>query len=228
MKKTLSTVELQAAGRILAAVRASERSQDELAAEVGVSQGLIWQWANARVPVPANRAAALGRALHLDARDVSPAFCAIVESAGTSVPCPQAMTLGKRIQAARKHAQLTQAQLAERVGITQQVLARLERDGASSTKALALIAVECCVAPRWLATGESEMLDATPYIPGPIQLTQQELALIANYRACDHAARAMLERQALNLAQQALPTGDGRPYASVCRLDGCSAGHVVS
>ena len=113
------------------------------------------------------------------------------------------MTLGERIRAARKHAQLTQVQLAGRVGITQQVLARLERDGASSTKALALIAVECCVSPRWLATGEGEMLDATPDMPAPIQLTQRELALIANYRAGDDSARALLERQALNLAQQA-------------------------
>lgn len=114
----------------------------------------------------------------------------------------EAMNLGERIRAARKHAGLTQVQLSERVGVSQQVLTRLERGGASSTKALALIAVECCVSARWLATGEGEMLDAVPEAQMPVQLSQRELALIANYRAGDDSARSTLERYALNLAQQ--------------------------
>lgn len=100
MKKALSPSELQAAGRILAAVRASDCSQEELAAEVGVSQGLIWQWANARVPVPANRAVALGRALHLDPREISPAYAEIVESAATLALAPDEAALLAKYRAA--------------------------------------------------------------------------------------------------------------------------------
>jgi DNA-binding transcriptional regulator YdaS (Cro superfamily) len=78
-RKTLSPAELQAADAIAEAVRRTDRSQDEVAAEVGVSQGLIWQWANRRVPVPANRAVALAAAIGLTPRVVSPAYCEIAD-----------------------------------------------------------------------------------------------------------------------------------------------------
>jgi transcriptional regulator with XRE-family HTH domain len=38
-------------------------TQEQVAAEIGVSQGQIWQWANRRLPVPANRAKALAKAI---------------------------------------------------------------------------------------------------------------------------------------------------------------------
>lgn len=111
------------------------------------------------------------------------------------------MTLGKRIKAARKYAKLTQVELSAKVGISQQALARLEGDGASGTKALAMIAVECSVSPRWLATGDGDMLDGS--IPTEsVSLSSRELALIANYRASGDADRAKLERFALGVAQQ--------------------------
>lgn len=80
-KKPLSPQEIAAANAIREAVRLSGRSQDDIAAELGVSQGLIWQWASARVPVPANRAVALGNALKLDPSVVSPAFAEIISTA---------------------------------------------------------------------------------------------------------------------------------------------------
>lgn len=112
------------------------------------------------------------------------------------------MTLGERIKAARKYAKLTQVELSTKVGISQQALARLEADGASGTKALAMIAVECSVSPRWLATGDGHMLDgSTP--SESVSLSPRELALIANYRASGADDRAKLERFALGVAQQA-------------------------
>lgn len=111
------------------------------------------------------------------------------------------MTIGARIKAARSYAKLTQVQLSAKVGISQQALARLERDGATGTKALAMIAVECGVSPRWLATGDGHMLDgATP--TESVSLSPRELALIANYRASSGEDRAKLERFALGVAQQ--------------------------
>ena len=51
MRKTLSPDEIAAARLIHGAVAASALSQEQIAADVGVSQGLIWQWANERVSV---------------------------------------------------------------------------------------------------------------------------------------------------------------------------------
>ena len=111
------------------------------------------------------------------------------------------MTLGERIKAARKHAKLTQVALAARVAISQQALARLEKDGATGTKALAMIAVECGVSPLWLAKGEGHMLDGASSTEA-VTLSPRELALIANYRASAGEDRAKLERFALGIAQQ--------------------------
>lgn len=113
------------------------------------------------------------------------------------------MSIGTRIKEARKCAKLTQAELASRVGISQQGIARLERGGAEGTKALAMIAVECKVSARWLATGEGDMLDGAATAEA-VTLTPRELALIANYRASPDSDRAKIERLALGIAQQAV------------------------
>lgn len=92
-RKTLSTAELQAADAIAEAVRRNDRSQDEIAAAVGVSQGLIWQWANRRVPVPANRAVALAAAVGLTPREVSPAYCEIADAVQLQLLAPDEAAL---------------------------------------------------------------------------------------------------------------------------------------
>lgn len=68
------------------------------------------------------------------------------------------MTLGKRVQAARQHRKLTQAELAKRVGMSQQALSRLERDDNESSAKLAEIAIECGVSPAWLAREQGPMV----------------------------------------------------------------------
>ena len=40
-----------------------KKTQEQVAAEVGVSHGQVWQWANHRLPVPASRAKALAKAI---------------------------------------------------------------------------------------------------------------------------------------------------------------------
>lgn len=82
MTKRLMSDQEQAAAKLIGdAVRASEQNQDEIGAAVGVSQGLIWQWANGRVPVPANRAVALAQVLRLDPCAISPAYREIIDGA---------------------------------------------------------------------------------------------------------------------------------------------------
>lgn len=111
------------------------------------------------------------------------------------------MTIGERVKKARMYARLSQAELGKRVGVTQQALGRLENNQADTTRALALIAVECKVSPRWLATGQGDMLDGSQPTEA-VALSSRELALIANCRASAEDDRAKLERMALAVAQK--------------------------
>ncbi|YCH23132.1 helix-turn-helix transcriptional regulator [Pseudomonas sp. D1-3] len=70
------------------------------------------------------------------------------------------MELKDRLKAARKHAQLTQPQLAERVGMDQTSISNLERGKSAGSKFTAQIARVCGVSPIWLAEGRGEMLPA--------------------------------------------------------------------
>lgn len=64
-----------------------------------------------------------------------------------------------RIKLARKHARLTQGELAERVGIKQASISDLERGKSGSSTHNAKIADVCRVNPFWLETGRGDMLD---------------------------------------------------------------------
>jgi len=77
------------------------------------------------------------------------------------------MDLGPRIKAARAHAGLTQAQLAKLVGMTQQMIQKLESGRADATASLLDICIETGVSPRWLARNEGSMLDSQPLILDP-------------------------------------------------------------
>jgi transcriptional regulator with XRE-family HTH domain len=65
---------------------------------------------------------------------------------------------GQRLVDARKHAKLTQEQVASAAGMSQGTLGELEKDGHGSTYTVK-IAMICGVRPEWLAEGEGEMVD---------------------------------------------------------------------
>lgn len=71
----------------------------------------------------------------------------------------QAMTvrLSERIQTARKQAGLTQKELADRVGISQTAIHKLECGRSRSSRRTVPIALACNVDPIWLETGKGEM-----------------------------------------------------------------------
>lgn len=71
---------------------------------------------------------------------------------------------GKRLREARKHAGLTQQQLAKKVGIGQSTIAELEKTGQGSSHVPA-IAAQLRVSPLWLAKGTGEMLDSSKKQP---------------------------------------------------------------
>lgn len=80
------------------------------------------------------------------------------------------MKLGARVAAARDHAKLTQAQLAKRVGVTQQTIQKLESGGANKSAALADICLETGVSLRWLARGQGAMIESQTARPDPVIL----------------------------------------------------------
>jgi transcriptional regulator with XRE-family HTH domain len=71
------------------------------------------------------------------------------------------MSLGERLRKARLTAQLTQKQLAEKAGITQQMVSRLETGKAQGTTDIVSLAIACEANPEWLATGKGDMVEAS-------------------------------------------------------------------
>ncbi len=72
---------------------------------------------------------------------------------------------GKRLKTARKHAKLTQVQLAKAAGIGQSTLAELEKAGYGSAR-VANLAEACGVSVMWLAEGQGTM-ESSNVSPGP-------------------------------------------------------------
>ncbi|SEJ50258.1 helix-turn-helix transcriptional regulator [Pseudomonas sp. NFR16] len=72
------------------------------------------------------------------------------------------MNLSERIKAARKHAGLTQKQLAFKVGIAQTAISQLESGKTLRSTYLFNIAEACDVSGGWLATGSGNMTDLSP------------------------------------------------------------------
>lgn len=68
------------------------------------------------------------------------------------------MALGERIKQARKHAKLSQVELAKAVGVEQATISRLERGETRKSAYLPQIAAACGVQHTWLAMGKGTML----------------------------------------------------------------------
>lgn len=75
--------------------------------------------------------------------------------------------LSDRIQQARKHAGLTQKELADKVGISQTAVHKLECGRSRSSRRTVAIALTCGVDPIWLDNGRGDMAlsGAVPYSP---------------------------------------------------------------
>jgi SOS-response transcriptional repressor LexA len=90
------------------------------------------------------------------------------------------MTLGERVQLARKNAGLTQKGLADKVEISQTAVHKLECGRSRSSRRTVTIALTCGVDPIWLDTGRGDMLlpgfgsglaiedEGQPYRPFPL------------------------------------------------------------
>ncbi|HCL4101330.1 TPA: helix-turn-helix transcriptional regulator, partial [Pseudomonas aeruginosa] len=76
------------------------------------------------------------------------------------------MELKDRIKAARKHAKLTQAQLAQRVGLDQTSISNLEQGKSQGSAYIAQLAAACGVSALWLAAGRGNMNNNEEVSPG--------------------------------------------------------------
>lgn len=105
-----------------------------------------------------------------------------------------AMSLLKdRMKQARKHAGLTQKDLAAAVGVSQPVISQLESGENLQSVHLLKIAHACRVNPAWLAEGVGEMVDAqagTPPAADPAE-AKQGAADIVLAMLKKHAAKGM-------------------------------------
>ena len=102
------------------------------------------------------------------------------------------MELKDRLKLARKHAKLTQAQLADAVGISQPSITDLERGKSQKTGYIAQIAKACRVSALWLASGEGSMLPSQAAEPAPGAPSEKDYALIPQYTAKGSAGNGHL------------------------------------
>lgn len=98
-------------------------------------------------------------------------------------------TLGKRVKAARKYAGLTQIQLADRAGMDQTTISKLEKGHNDKSAFCVRIAVACGVSPVWLETGQGEMLprqSSDPTVSGanvdPLQVHEATVVQLEDFK----------------------------------------------
>lgn len=102
------------------------------------------------------------------------------------------MELKDRLKFARRQAQLTQSELAERAGIKQASISEIERGLSRTSGHLVKIAQICGVDPLWLAEGE-----------GQIGGVQDEAVIAATKMSAADMVRQMLEKKGAALSEQA-------------------------
>jgi transcriptional regulator with XRE-family HTH domain len=93
------------------------------------------------------------------------------------------MTLAERLRMARVHAKLSQPQLAERSGVSQQMISRLERGSSKGSAGIVNLAIVCGVRPEWLSDGTEPMLSDPEPIAEVMRLAWAIQSLPPNDRA---------------------------------------------
>lgn len=73
-RRELTVEERRAAERFRALLLASDKTQEQIASEIGVTQGAVWQWADGKVPISAKRAVAIAGAVGAHPSEISVAW----------------------------------------------------------------------------------------------------------------------------------------------------------
>lgn len=110
------------------------------------------------------------------------------------------MTFGKRLAKAREHAGLTQKQLADAAGISQQAVNKLElRDGVGS-RFTPQLAAACGVSPDWLATGKGSMEAREEAAPYATKITNEAAEMARAYMKLSPALKASIRTMVFSMA----------------------------
>lgn len=110
----------------------------------------------------------------------------------------QHMSIGDRLRHARLEAGLTQAQLAEASGVSQQMISKIERGASAGTTSLVPLALTCGVRPEWLHTGIGAR--------SQLALQEQESTEVQELAAA-YATATMSQRQALLTIARSFKSG---------------------
>lgn len=70
------------------------------------------------------------------------------------------MSLAERVRKKRKELDLTQVQLAEKTGLTQQAINKIEDGSVKETKSIIELAIALSCDPLWLKTGNKKATNA--------------------------------------------------------------------
>lgn len=114
------------------------------------------------------------------------------------------MNLGERIKAARGYAHLTQAQLGTAVGVSQQMIQKIEGGKADGTASLLDICIVTGVSPRWLAKNEGPMVVSQTVGISPEILADAMKLLRATDAILGEPAEASINPYRLAIAYQAI------------------------
>ncbi len=120
----------------------------------------------------------------------------------------RAMDLAQRLRKARKFAELTQAALAEKSGVKQQMISKLENGQSKETADLVALAVACGVRPEWLAGDDGPMVAPKHEMPSPEpgwfvvvghgvyeEIDQEALDIAVAWRSLSRGTKRMISRQ---------------------------------
>jgi transcriptional regulator with XRE-family HTH domain len=126
------------------------------------------------------------------------------------------MDLSERLKAARSYAELTQVQLAERSGTSQQVISAIERGKAETSGVLPQLAAACGVSALWLATEEGPMLAKAQDEPAVIREALSDIQTTVVFLAQALAASIQPAASDMAVALRRLPAHQReKPYFRV-------------
>lgn len=135
---------------------------------------------------------------------VSPVNTSVLENNSILVLNPN-MKFSDRLKQARKHAKLSQEELALAVGCSQGAVSKIERGDQEESALVVKFAVACGVNPVWLDTGNGEMvateLNLSPQMQTHIKVLQQ----LPDY-AVEEVIRDAIKTSELIEKAQANPT----------------------
>ncbi len=127
-----------------------------------------------------------------------------------------------RIKAARKHAKLTQVELAKLVGIDQTSISDLERGKSQSSSYNARIAAACGVSSLWLEDGIGEMTDETSFavpVIAKIAAAKGPAAALVHALLESNAGKGLSEEARERIRKAAEEPQDGQKPSNVIPAD---------